>query len=427
MEKQARPHSRIRRHLRLVADEPEASLAQQAWKWILLGVGLGLLVLAAGLVYLKPRLLAPVETVRLQQGTVAVAMETRALMIRRETVHLSPSSGTAVRLVQDGERVRVGTAVAALETSPLSPPAARPAASGPTPGAPAGSASDTAAALAQAKVELSVLAAELFRLAVQLRDAQSREDIAAAEELQVRLDELAVQEERLAQTLSQLERGEPVYVPTPPTAPAPPADRLPVIATAAGVAVFSVDGLEQAAAPAAVPILTPAMVQAFQPAIRPVGEGPVAAGQPLFKIVETSGVWVALVFPREWAGHLTVDSVLEVNLPEFADQRLSLRVRRIAEEGGSVLLVLTPEQVPAELIASRRPLLRLVFEEYTGLVVPVTALDRSGPQPGVWVDEGGRSRFHPVRIAGQNETMAALETDLPEGTAVLTAPPAGRR
>lgn len=424
MEKPRSQPAGVRRHLKLVPAQTSPRRIWDAWKWVLAGAGLGLFVLAVGLIYTSPLSLPP-ETFRLERGLVEATHDEKALLIRRETVHHSPVSGDFHRLAGEGERVRVGTRVAEVVQVPAAadPPVGARKAPG-TGGPPTQN-----EAVRNLRSQLTGLEQQLFALALQLREAQNREDVFGAERIQNQLDELARRQVEVAESLSAIEQGGAPYVPAsaPAVSSGPAGEVTPIEASAAGIVIYSVDGLEEVATPGAVPALTPTLVRSFHPSRHSAPEGPVAPGQPLFKIVDNVSLLLAVVLPKENTTELSEDSVLPMRLQEYGGKVISFRIERLVAEGDSVLLVMVPETFPDELITARRPTVRLITWQYEGLVAPVAAVDWSRSQPGIYVQEGRSVTFVPIKVLGQNETHIAFEADIREGASVLAEVPGERR
>lgn len=410
---------RVRRHLRVIEGRPPTPRRKgAAWKWLLSGAGIGLFILAIflGLGRMKH---TEVDLFTLTAGTLEVTHEAKALVIRRESVHTSPVSGELRPLVSEGSRVRVGAPVAEIGPASArtgeeaSPPGNGPAVSGERGG------SRLTDALME---ELRDLARALYRAAEQMQQAASKEDWVTVSRLQQEMERLGGREQELAARITALEQGQTPYAPAAPPVSLPEADTEAADGTvlhaeAAGIVVYHVDGLEEIGA--AIDLL-PSLLEGLQTARRSTEAGAVAVGQPVFKVIDNATLQIAVVLPSETAAPLREGGEVEVRLQDYENRLLRARIEQIVVERERTLLVLAPGSFPDELLTVRRPSVRLVLSRYTGLIAPVSAVDWSGPKPGIYVREGRNTKLYPIRVIAHNESHVAFAADLEEGAQVLT-------
>lgn len=401
-------------------------------------------------------------------GILRVTLDADAVLVRREQVYRAPQPGNVRRLAEEGARVRVGGQVVAFTAGAAPPGDARshsggsasargaaqgePTAAGSEPTAAQGAAAAARGAspaalpppVSPVRQEYDRLAEELYATAVALQEAQFRGEPTAA--YQERLDDLARQQAALLPALRQDMAGAGTEAaPLPPEAgqgsaqaPAPgegshiPAD-LPVgteqvITTdVSGVVLYQTDGLESLLTPEAVAGWGPSALYALPyPDVGAITDGPVAAGAPLFKLVDDLSVEMLLLVP---AASLTEaqQSALpgrEVELQVSGrDLPLTARVLRVAAGGSDLLIHLEAPLPSSEALRLRRMRVSLLLAEYEGTIVPRAAIDVDEGRTGVWMAQRGGYRFVPVRVLGGTADEVAVEGELPPDAQVLTDPP----
>ena len=110
-------------------------------------------------------------------------------------------------------------------------------------------------------------------------------------------------------------------------------------------------------------------------------------------------------------------------------QNVSMTVERIGEnENGSCILVLSCERLLQYVTALRRQTADIVFQTYSGLSVPAQALYYLDGSAGVYVLEGVRARWKPVKILCEYTDGYVVELDksstenlCPEDEIILTS------
>jgi putative membrane fusion protein len=387
------------------------------WRvWLAAGVAACAL---AGWVYayrIWPAAAAAAATVALKNGTVEEAVLTDALVIRQEQLVRAPVSGTVIRLVPEGQRVRVGAPVVQIVSGVAAADGAAPA---PATQQEPPAAGDLAEAFDQYNVRI-------YQLARGVNEARGRGDSAEAARLQTELDATARSQWELARQLN----GSPGTPPSPAPASEPPpagAKVAEVPAGMAGMLVYQADGLEEALNPSASAQWKPSWFRTRGvPVLRRTGEGTVTAGDPLFKVVDNLTVGLLLVVPAEAVATLPTDGEVQLRFTG-RDGLTSARIARRVQEGSEVLLHLIAPVLPEELAGRRKVQVSLVLAARTGSVVPRSAVDVRGGLQGVWVWEGKEPQFHPAPVIGGNQQEVVLETDLPIGTRVVREAPTDRQ
>ncbi|HYG59214.1 MAG TPA: HlyD family efflux transporter periplasmic adaptor subunit [Symbiobacteriaceae bacterium] len=402
------PHSQPR-HLRAVRRTiAEPQPPRRSWRRLLLGALAGVIVAGTGTVWylLRP---APADTVVLAAGSVELALDVDAYVIRKERVYTAPASGAVQRLAADGQRVRVGSPVVRI----------LPEGSLPTPAAaaqPQGGQSGT-------RRQIDLLSEEIYRAALALNQAKWAGDTAEADRIQGDLDQLSARQLALAASLG---RTTEVIAVTPAPAPPPAAGGQEVTVDVAGVLIFETDGLEAQLSPAQADEWTAAALKSLAVVPRRTGDS-TRAGEPLFKVVDNLSLSLLAVVPEAALPPISAETRLQLRITGREGETVTARITRRAGDAGEVLLQLSAPVFPEELTQRRRVRTTLVFASYEGKVVPRTAVDVRDGRQGVWVVERGARRFHPVKVLGGNSHEVALETDLAPGARILRQAPAVMR
>lgn len=225
--------------------------------------------------------------------------------------------------------------------------------------------------------------------------------------------------------------GRVVRVGTPVVRVRAPGAAEEMAAEAPGTVSFAVDGLEEELGPHALPWLgtggrgapDPAWLDGVPPRRLEPPAGAVRAGEPVFKIVDGSRVWLVTAAPAEALRPLTPGGQLQVELPDL-EARAAFTVLTLSEgvEDRRLLVLQSAAPVPDGLLQVRRTAIRVVLRRWIGLVVPLAALTHEGGRLGVWVQDGPAGRFVPVKVVGQGFEEAVVEGDLAEGEAVRVLP-----
>ncbi len=436
------------RHLRAVRRQIVPSKRRRRrrpWRaFLVAGLLLGA-VLGAGALRSWLNAEAAPAVVELTSGTVEVAYDLDAVVVRKELVVRAPAGGSVKRIAADGERVRVGAPVVEIvRTAPSAeadksggasagPERAHGGSDTPAAGADPSTAGDGEATADHEAIkrEIDALSEQIYELAVAVHVARDRGDAAEMERLQAELNQLALRQAELAHRL-----GAAVHegVPAPaqesdspaasPEGPTGSESRTRVTAAMAGVLVYQIDGMEEALNPDGQEAWDPGWFRSLPlPDPQRTGSGHVDEGQPLFKVVDNLSLSVLGVVPEEALQELPVDGRAELFL-EGHDGAFTVRVAVLGQEGGEALLQLSAPLLPEELTAVRKVRGRLVLGRYEGLIAPRTALDVRDGQQGIWVEQAdGQPAFRAARVLGGNRDLVALETEVPPGTRILRVAP----
>ncbi|MBY6274885.1 HlyD family efflux transporter periplasmic adaptor subunit [Symbiobacterium thermophilum] len=198
-----------------------------------------------------------------------------------------------------------------------------------------------------------------------------------------------------------------------------------------GVVFYQTDGLEEVLTPEAVAGWGPEAFSTLPyPDTREIADGPVEAGEPLFKLVDDLSLEMLLRVSADSLSE-SQQAVLpgqEVELQVSGrDLPLTARVVRLAAAGPDLLVHLEAPLPSADALRLRRMRVSLLLAEYEGIILPRAAIDVEQGRTGVWIAQRGGYRFVPVRVLGGTADEVAVEGDVPPDAQVLTAPPPRNR
>ncbi|MFO7173075.1 MAG: HlyD family efflux transporter periplasmic adaptor subunit, partial [Bacillota bacterium] len=206
----------------------------------------------------------------------------------------------------------------------------------------------------------------------------------------------------------------------------------PLRAERPGTLSYQVDGLEAELDPDALGWVTGAQATGPGPdwlqqvpfrRVEPPGNQ-VAAGEPVFKVVDNASLWLAVSGPARLLAGVNPGDPARVQFPALGAGSHRFRVvYKSPPQGDQVLLALAADSpIPDTLTFLRRTPARVVLGRWEGWVVPREALTVFGGRPGVLVRTPAGERFVPVTVLGQNETEAVVEGDLAPDAEVLVPP-----
>ena len=380
-----------------------------------------LLVLLAGISVAWARAsLAPVTLVEASYGRVERSVEAEAVLIRREEVVAAPFTGRTSYGVGEGEEVRAGAPVvelsnprarAALEAE-LDQRRSRLAAFEAGPGA---GLADLPAAERAGEDALQRRLAELgeaarradgpgMAQAWRALDAASRQlaETRAAlaqltEERKGLLNEVELAQQALARAVTRL------------AAPVP------------GIVSYTVDGLEEVLVPEVLKGLRGTTLADLKARPARLSKGQVRGGEPLFKVIDPSQVYFAMLVAGAEAEALRPRSPARLRIATPGEREWDGLVERIGEleADGRRLVILSVPAAAAEVALLRRVRATLVLKEAAGATVPVQVLLRREEGWGLYLLRGNQARWHPVVVRISDGRTAALEGINPGALVVL--------
>jgi len=136
----------------------------------------------------------------------------------------------------------------------------------------------------------------------------------------------------------------------------------------------------------------------------------VVPGVPIFQMVDPTTAWVATFVDETLVGSIQVGQPAVIRLR--SGEEVGGTVERVTRQADPVTRELEVDirfqSAPARLTINEEADVTIVVEETRGLVAPSSALIHQGETDGVWILEGERAVFRPVRIGlvGTGKFMA---------------------
>ncbi len=168
-------------------------------------------------------------------------------------------------------------------------------------------------------------------------------------------------------------------------------------------------------------------------------EGPVTAGTPLLDLGDPARLEIVTELLTEEAAALPPQA--RATLAHWGGEGvLQARLSRVEPGGFTKVSALGVEEqrvkavfdwegtAPQGLGDGFKMEIRIVVQQAPGvLLAPVSSVFPQGARHAVFVVVDGRTRQHPVELLGRNGQQAWLRSDLPEGTVLVSYPPATLR
>ncbi|MGE5484973.1 MAG: HlyD family efflux transporter periplasmic adaptor subunit [Ignavibacteriales bacterium] len=363
-----------------------------------------------------------VRTRVVDSGAIEKSFEAEAVLIRKESVYVAGISGKIHLLVQEGERVRTGSPVVEISN-----PQARKAAEERLAEIDARVAEferDNRARYESLRGQAGQYESSVTALARSAQNAYSLQDtagVAAAEaDLSSALEKRATalaEIEALDSAKSDLESERDGVKALLSRAVTVMESQSP------GIVSFSLSGCEKEFSTSRLNDISARSVFMAKPEPHAVADGEeAAAGDPIFRVVQTDEWYVAAAFPSNRAPELSGANV-RIRLAETGDRLYSVRVARLdtGPPGGQAVMVLQADSLPGELMAVRKTRAVVVTSSTQGVIVPKSALTTRGGDTGVFVVYKTMAQFKPVQVKAQDGDSIVVEGILP-GTEVVTNP-----
>lgn len=352
-------------------------------------------------------------------GAVETRYEGKAVLLRRETVVPAPAAGRVTLLVGEGRHVRAGDLIVELGD--------------------AGAAGRAAQALEEIDRRLASLEAayrgeeqqvraarreleqRLAKEEQQLSEALAKADREAALAAEARRDQAAHELARLEATLLEFSRAyeaerERLLEQRRAAVPPRPEGAVLVRAPEAGVVSFSLDGYEADLVPGAE---LAAVFERGPASERRIQDGlVVAGGEPLFRVVETHEVEVAV---RLRGPGLEKGSKVTLEFRGIPERKFTGTLVESRPAGNELWGRVRLDGFDSSLVYRREMDVVLTTGRKQGVVVPAAAVVEAEGRQGVYVVLGDQILFRPVRVLGGDGRRAVLD-GVPEGARVVLNP-----
>lgn len=403
---------------------PDRPADREFWRLKLLG---GILLAAVLFWYVTGKLdralfRLGVRTAAAVYGTVETRYEGKAVFLRRESVVLAPAPGRVTLLVGEGRHVRTGDVIVEVNDAPEIGRSAR-------------ELEEINRRLAQTGTAFE---AERGRLLMRRDDVEKRlldarqvlskalaeGEGQAAREAERRWESIERELAAIDQALAELarkeeEEREKLLVEREALLALRPGDVALVRSPGAGVISFAVDGLESEYAPGR------RLADLFDKrarAERRIFDGArVGSGDPLFRVVETDHIEVAI---RVKGTALALDTRVVLDFPTIPERSFPGRLIESATIDGEFYGRIRLDAFDSSLVHRRETDVVLTTERRDGIVVPRSAIVEERGRKGVYIMLGDTPVFREVRVLGANDRQAVVDgvVGVPVGARVVTNP-----
>lgn len=358
-------------------------------------------------------------------GTVEETITAPAVVLREETVLISPISGEVHWLVKSGDRVRVGSEVVQV-VNPEGKVAAEPLISEVS-GQIAAFDTKTQTKNAKQAAEIEKYNQRIKQKLETLRNAVALADVSKIAVLQNELQQLIFERQQLVDAyavsskqaesqkealLNRKQELEDVFAKTFSR----------VKATVPGIVSFTLDGREGDLNPATLSLWSPKDLLALTAAPVTVTEGgTVLGGQPLCKVMNNVSWYLALLLSPQEMDKLTTENV-KIMVSSIHRGYMTGKVveRRPADESGKGMVLVKFNGFPLGIDQLRKTDAKIFIKNFTGITVPREAVVDQDGQPGIYRVTAGQAIFQPITVLGGDNNELVVEGLEPSAEIVTT-------
>ncbi len=358
------------------------------------------------LIYVIRSVLGPhIQTETLRQSTMEDVVNTKGIVVKYESVLTPAAEGIFEPLAQEGARVSVGQAVAAVYSGTVD--------------------ADVRSRLEQVKKKIDQLEANQTNLLSFTGDVSRLEqkiaeqmdavveksragDMAAVSELQFIIEALCEKKAQLAGGGAGGDILEELKVQKTELENRIGAAQHRMTAPIAGEFTSTIDGYEAIITPYNMTDLTPSAVNGFLEKDRGQEEKKEAAA---CKIVNNFRYFVVLNLPAERVTTLREGERVSLRLYDLSADPVSASVFSIsAEEEGTKTVILDCNRYIESLLRRRFVNLEFIKKRYDGYRISVRSLRTRGDATGVYVSRDNMMKFIPVEILYNTQDTAIVKS-----------------
>lgn len=191
-----------------------------------------------------------------------------------------------------------------------------------------------------------------------------------------------------------------------------------------GVISYQIDGLEARLVPEIRHELSPSAVKNINDSLVSDPEGQeIRGGQPVFKIIDTGALYLAVVLGPEDNLEASSGSVWKIRLPSGAEGQAVAERMGNRDSQGSALIIFRVRDLFGELALRRRLDVAIVAGRVDGPVLPASSLVYKKGRSGVFFVIGNRAVWKPVEFEAAADGKV-LVRGLNPGAVVVTDPSA---
>jgi HlyD family secretion protein len=157
----------------------------------------------------------------------------------------------------------------------------------------------------------------------------------------------------------------------------------------------------------------------------------VVPGTPIFRVADTQLLWVQAMVDEREAGKLRVGQPARITFRADHGQSFQGRLARLAREADRVTeereADVVADQLPPDwFIGAKADVYIETARKADVLQIPASAVVRRGNQPGVFIINGGRAHWRPVRLGLTGRDAVELASGLETHDVVIANPFAGK-
>ncbi len=150
----------------------------------------------------------------------------------------------------------------------------------------------------------------------------------------------------------------------------------------------------------------------------------VVPGMPIFQMADPKTLWVATLMDQTLVGRVREGQPAHIRLR--SGEALRGTVTRVVREADPVTRELEVDvsfhSMPSRLTIDEEADVTIVVGEERGLIIPSSALVTQDGNPGVYVVNGGRPSFRPVRLGAANSQDVRVVEGVKDGELVAFEP-----
>lgn len=175
----------------------------------------------------------------------------------------------------------------------------------------------------------------------------------------------------------------------------------------AGIVSYKIDGFENVLTKDVLPRLTSEKLTDLKIGLGEVS--PTTNGN--FKIIDNFECFIAVIMNSEKAKTMNVDDRLNLRFPQIDNELIPASIEYIYNENKSHTIICFRITKDIEkLISYRKINFDVVWENYSGLKIPESALIKDGENYKIQTVEGDYTLYKPIKLVGKNKDFAIVES-----------------
>ncbi|MCK8817717.1 hypothetical protein MWH28_10130 [Natroniella sulfidigena] len=188
-----------------------------------------------------------------------------------------------------------------------------------------------------------------------------------------------------------------------------------------GLLSYQIDGLEMTLTEDSKTTLTYEQFVNLRGKINQVSSGErVNAGRPIFKIVDNFSFYLAVLLPQDEVVNYEEGSSVKVIFSELEERDFTGEIDQILFDQPKNIMIIEFNSLISDLIKLRKTEVKIIRENYSGIVVPTSALIEEEGTIGVMISSYTNKYFKEVEVVGKVGDQAVVKGIGPGVEVVLT-------